>query len=62
MTKTKELYVYKDGQLYGKYDSIINAIYELHISYPSIQKSIKEGAYIKGYKFKRTNICKFETV
>ena len=50
--KKKGVLVYKDGQLFGDYESIIEAIYDLHISYASIRKSIFYNTYIKGYKFK----------
>jgi len=50
--KNKAICVIKDGVILGKYDSIIKVIYEFHISYASIRKSIKNDSYIKGYKFK----------
>jgi len=50
--RNKAICVIKDGVILGKYESIIKVIYEYHISYASIRKSIKNGSYIKGYKFK----------
>ena len=53
--KKKVIEVYKDGKLVGIYDSIIEAIYDVHVSYASIRKSANNGAYIKGYLFKFHN-------
>jgi len=52
MNKKKTIEVYKDGILTGRYSSIIEAIYAIHVSYHAIKKSIETGAYIRGYLFK----------
>lgn len=52
MKRKKSIEVYKDGQLVGRFDSIIEAIYAIHVSYHSIKKSIETGAYIRGYTFR----------
>ena len=54
--KKKMIDVFKDGILFSRYESIIEAIYDLHISYASIKKSIDTDCYIKGYKFKKSPI------
>lgn len=49
--KNKPVYVFKDGSLIGRYQSIIEAVYAYHISYAIIKKSIEYGTYVRRYKF-----------
>lgn len=57
MIGKKRVWVYKDGVLYGKFESRIEAIYKCHVSYASIRKSIKTGCYIHGFVFKEPVIA-----
>lgn len=49
--KRKMIDVYKDGKLFKRYESIMDVVCDLRVSYPSVEKSARTGAYIKGYIF-----------
>lgn len=54
--KNKKIYVYRGGELFGVYKSMMDAIYDCRICYKSIEKSMRRGVSVKGYRFSPTEL------